>query len=255
MGTGPPARKARPGRHSLLPSLDSAERIACAVTAGSARGQFVSQARECRQDAPLPRCPGGWDQRGCVFSGLGVSCGSSKENWKWEETGPRLRRLHALHRHKREPRTRWGGAGPGLQWWLLLPRLSVTPCPSAHSFTVRPVSADSAPGTVSRGCGGEQSLREAQPRGNASWDSSVRLSGARSSALSVGRLLRQTSDHPIEAPAFGTLPLPRLYGRQTASCCEISSLDYFSVSAWPLKGKPHGAGTLSYSLLYLVPEY
>lgn len=67
--------------------------------------------------------------------------------------------------------------------------------------------------------------------------------------------LRQTSDHPIEAPAFGTLPLPRLYGRQTASCCEISSLDYFSVSAWPLKGKPHGAGTLSYSLLYLVPEY
>lgn len=129
------------------------------------------------------------------------------------------------------------------------------PRPSACSFTVRPVSADSAPGTVSRGCGGEQSLREAQPRGNASWDSSVRLSGARSSALSVGRLLRQTSDHPIEAPAFGTLPLPRLYGRQTASCCESSSLDYFSVSAWPLKGKPHGAGTLSYSLLYLVPEY
>lgn len=136
VGTGPPARKARPGRHSLLPSLDSAERIACAVTAGSARGQFVSQTYECRQDAPLPRCPGGWDQRGCVFSSLSVSCGSSKENWKWEETGPRLRRLHALHRHKREPRARWGGAGPGLQWWLLLPRLSVTP-PSIRMFLHR----------------------------------------------------------------------------------------------------------------------
>lgn len=102
--------------------------------------------------------------------------------------------------------------------------------------------------------------RRTEPAGspapwNASWDSSVRLSGACSSALSIGRLLRQTSDHPIEAPAFDTLSFPRLYPQQTASCCEISSLDYFSVSAWPLKGKPHGAGTLSYSLLYLVPEY
>lgn len=56
----------------------------------------------------------------------------------------------------------------------------------------------------------------------------VLLSGARSSALSLGPLLRQTFDHPIEAPRFGTLLLHPIYGLQTAHCCEIFSLDYFS---------------------------